>query len=283
MKTTRKRSRFLPKPLFLMGTTALALVLGLMLTGCPKTTETPTLSPSDTTEPELSAGSVSGLATLAGTTATLKFTSDEAGTYYYVVLASGDSAPDEATVKAQGVAVAKGTAVATASENTISVTGLTTSTTYKAYIVVEDASGNTSTVLTIDGVNPVLDPSAVIAAAIAGKTGSGTPADPYVVQVSGVELYDSVNAIDNLETILEGLASGIPTGDISLDLSACTGTSFYAPSGVTSAVFDRFVSVTLPDTITVIASATMFGYTPFSEFSNLKSIIGNEVDRKSVV
>ncbi|GHV88905.1 hypothetical protein AGMMS50267_12650 [Spirochaetia bacterium] len=110
----------------------------------------------DTTAPVLSAGSVSNLSTTAGTTATLKFTSGEAGTYYYVVLASGVSAPNAATVKAQGTAVAKGTAAATAAENTIPVTGLTAASTNTAYIVVEDAAGNLSAVLTISDVNPVV-------------------------------------------------------------------------------------------------------------------------------
>ncbi|GHV25191.1 hypothetical protein AGMMS4952_02340 [Spirochaetia bacterium] len=125
------------------------LVLSFALMGCGGDDSNPTNG--DTTAPVLSAGSVS---VFEGTTAMLIFTSDEAGTYYYVVLASGDPAPAAATVKAQGTAVAKGTNYATASQNPIYVTGLTAGSTYKAYIVVEDESGNLSAVLTIDGVNP---------------------------------------------------------------------------------------------------------------------------------
>jgi formylglycine-generating enzyme required for sulfatase activity len=132
----------------------------------------------DTTAPILSAESVSDLTTEAGTTATLKFTSNEAGTYYYVVLASDAAAPNAATVKAQGDAVAKGTAAATASENTINVTGLTAALSYKAYIVVEDEAGNLSTMLTITGVNPVgdttVDYQAMVSFAGATVTGGDT-------------------------------------------------------------------------------------------------------------
>ena len=72
----------------------------------------------DTTAPILSDTSASDL-TSSG--ATLNFTSDEAGTYYYLVYAAADSVPTAATVKAQGVAVAKGTDTATASANTAKV------------------------------------------------------------------------------------------------------------------------------------------------------------------
>ncbi|KAF5058348.1 hypothetical protein [Acetobacterium wieringae] len=97
----------------------------------------------DTTAPTLSAISAGNL---AATTADLTFTSDEAGTYYYLVYAAADAAPTAATVKAQGTAVTKGTAAATAAAQTVNMTGLTTATAYKAYVVVEDAAGNLSTV-----------------------------------------------------------------------------------------------------------------------------------------
>ena len=106
---------------------------------------TPTAA-ADTTPPTLSATSASGV---TATGATLNFTSDEAGTYYYLVYASATTPPNAATVKAQGTALAKGTSSATAAANTATVTGLTASTAYKAYVVVVDAAGNTSDVATI--------------------------------------------------------------------------------------------------------------------------------------
>jgi hypothetical protein len=104
----------------------------------------------------LSAGSVEALKTTVGTTATLKFTANEAGTYYYLVLPASDGAPTAATIQAQGTAVAKGSAAASAGQNSISVTGLTAGTQYRAYIVVYDAAGNVSNVLAISGVNPTI-------------------------------------------------------------------------------------------------------------------------------
>jgi hypothetical protein len=68
------------------------------------------------------------------------------GTYYYLVLAAADAIPNAATVKAQGSAVAKGTAAATASANTVNLTALSAGTAYKAHVIVEDAATNASAV-----------------------------------------------------------------------------------------------------------------------------------------
>jgi chitodextrinase len=135
-----------------MKKTVAALLLVFAIIGCADVNE----QDKDTTAPVLSGGSVSNLVTVAGTTATLQFTSDEAGTYYYVVLGTTTPAPNAGTVKVQGMAAAKGTAAGIAGQNTISVTGLAADTQYTAYIVVEDASGNLSAVLSITGVNPSL-------------------------------------------------------------------------------------------------------------------------------
>lgn len=75
--------------------------------------------------------------------ASLHFTSTEAGTYYYLVYAAADPAPDAQTVKAQGTAVAAASAAGT---NTASISGLTESTDYIVYVVVEDAANNLSEV-----------------------------------------------------------------------------------------------------------------------------------------
>lgn len=90
-----------------------------------------------------------GVSAVTQTTATLNFTSDKAGTYYYLVYAAGDTAPDAATIKTQGEAAAKGTGTAAAAANAAQVTGLTASTAYKAYVIVEDAEENISNVAVI--------------------------------------------------------------------------------------------------------------------------------------
>lgn len=97
----------------------------------------------DTTAPTLSAVSATNEGTDA---ATLNFTSDEAGTYYYLVYTAADTAPSADAVKAQGTAVAKGTGTAAVSANTAGISGLTDATEYKVYVVEADAAGNVSAV-----------------------------------------------------------------------------------------------------------------------------------------
>lgn len=131
--------------------------------------------PTDVTAPVLSAGSATSV---AATTATLNFTSGEAGTYYYLVYAAATAAPTEAEVKAQGTALKKGSAAATAAAQTISLTGLTASTAYKAYVIVEDSLLNQSNLLSITlttiasapaPAEPTIDFAAIAAAQAAAK------------------------------------------------------------------------------------------------------------------
>jgi sugar lactone lactonase YvrE len=124
-----------------------------------------------TSPPTLSSASASTVTTSG---ATLSFTSDKAGTYYYLVYAAADSAPTSATVKAQGTAVAKGTDAAAASSNTISVTGLSASTDYKAYIVVRDANGSLSDVSAISFSTLSAAPTVTGISPLFGTTAGGT-------------------------------------------------------------------------------------------------------------
>jgi hypothetical protein len=103
----------------------------------------------DTIAPVLSAGSVEDLISTAGTTATLKFTSNEAGTYYYRVLSTSAGVPSATTIRDQGI-----NGNASVGQNSISVTGLSAAANYTAYIIVGDAATvpNVSAVMTISGV-----------------------------------------------------------------------------------------------------------------------------------
>jgi hypothetical protein len=101
----------------------------------------------DDTAPTLSATSV---ADITDTTADLSFTSNEEGTYYYLVLAAVDATPNATTIIAQGTAVARDDGDALAAANTVEITGLTASTAYKVHLVVVDSSDNSSTVETIN-------------------------------------------------------------------------------------------------------------------------------------
>ena len=106
----------------------------------------------DTTAPTLSAGSATRD---SETTATVKFTSNEAGSYYYEVVDSGESQPAIDTTEA-------GTSCDTA-EQTISLDSLTGADAKDIYIVAKDAVGNISDVLKMEipaYIAPVYDISA---------------------------------------------------------------------------------------------------------------------------
>ena len=105
-----------------------------------------TTEPADETAPTLSSGMANNI---TDTTASVNFISDEVGTYYYLVYTSADASPNAAVIKTQGAAVAKGTSAAVAAANSVAISGLAASTAYKAYVIVEDASSNISSVLTI--------------------------------------------------------------------------------------------------------------------------------------
>ena len=91
----------------------------------------------DTTAPTLSNGSATRD---SETTATVKFTSDEAGEYYYTVVESGATEPTD-IVSGDSANMASG-------ENTITLTNLTAGT-KDIYIVAKDAMGNVSQTLQI--------------------------------------------------------------------------------------------------------------------------------------
>jgi hypothetical protein len=91
----------------------------------------------------------------SATSASLRFTSDDAGqwTHYYLVYESTDAAPTAETVIAQGAVsptVAKGTSTSTSASRSVTVSGLTAGRSYTAYVVARDYGANTSTVSTIE-------------------------------------------------------------------------------------------------------------------------------------
>jgi hypothetical protein len=103
----------------------------------------------DSTAPTLSDPSASDI---TDTTAKISFTSDEAGTYYYVLYPAASTAPSDAdAVKTAALAAdpdLSGAALAAA--NSVSLSGLTASTAYKAYVMVEDSEGSKSQVSAIE-------------------------------------------------------------------------------------------------------------------------------------
>lgn len=109
-----------------------------------------TLSGSDATPPTLSNEQISNI---TDDSVAVSFSSNEEGTYYYLVLSATDATPTAATIKAQGTAVAKGSGIVSSSliadPNIFIATGLIKNTNYKVHAIVEDASGNQSSVLTL--------------------------------------------------------------------------------------------------------------------------------------
>ncbi|MDR3283896.1 MAG: hypothetical protein LBS97_01815 [Treponema sp.] len=187
----------------------------------------------DTTAPTISAGSVEDLTTTAGTTATLEFTSDEVGTYYYLVLAASANAPSAATIQAQGTAVAKGSAAASASQNTISVTGLMAGTQYKAYIVVKDAAGNVSAVLTMSGVNPAVDSLADFLARLSSNAVNN---GDYTYELNADETIAPTELSYSGKTVKVTLRGA--TAERTVNLSS-NGSMFTVGSGVTLTLDDN--------------------------------------------
>ncbi|PKM85858.1 MAG: hypothetical protein CVU87_14210, partial [Firmicutes bacterium HGW-Firmicutes-12] len=165
----------------------------------------------DCTAPILSATSSSSV---TATSAGINFASDEAGTYYYLLYAAAEAAPSAATVKAQGVAVKKGTAAALAAANSASISGLTASTPYKAYVIVEDAVGNKSEVSTITFTTA----AAPVQATPTFSPGAGAIAFGSTVTISSAEadaIYYTTNGTDPASSV--GGATSEYVGALTID------------------------------------------------------------------
>jgi hypothetical protein len=107
----------------------------------------------DTVPPVLS-GAAANAEGVEFTGAQFSFTSSEAGTVYFLVLGESVPAPDAKTVRAQGAAESKGSGSVQAGENAFVAAGLTLGEHYTAYIAAEDAAGNLSVVLSVNGIVP---------------------------------------------------------------------------------------------------------------------------------
>ncbi|MFC5471302.1 hypothetical protein ACFPPD_21680, partial [Cohnella suwonensis] len=231
-----------------------------------------TIATPDTTAPTLSLTSASAT---TETTTTLNFTSDEAGTYYYVVYAAADAAPNAAAIEAQGTAVAKGTAAAGATANTASVTGLTASTAYKAYAIVKDAAGNASSVATIpfttiatpDTTAPTLSLTSASATTETTTTLNFTSNEAgtyYYVVYAAADAAPNAAAIEAQGTaVAKGTAAaGATSNSASVSgLTASTGYKAYAivkdaAGNVSSVAAIPFTTIATPDTTAPTLSLT---------------------------
>lgn len=143
--------------------------------------------PADVTPPTTSAHSV---ANLTDTTADINATINESGTGYYVVQLAATAAPSVAQVVAGqdgtgGAALKSGNAAMTANtQKTFSVSGLTASTSYKAYFVAKDAANNTQAAAVSDALNTAAPadstpPATPTLALSDGTAGDGTGSAGY--------------------------------------------------------------------------------------------------------
>ena len=210
---------------------------GRLDTGITVMTESITVGdPPDITAPVLSAVSVSDR---AESTAVLHFTSDEAGTYYYLVYAAADTAPSAANVKAQGTAVAKGSGAAVSGGNTVSLSGLTAATAYRVYVVEADPSANLSAVASASfSTSPTVGVAAQSGALTAGTPGSAA----YVVTPKAFTNNASLTG-DNYTIKWYTNAAGT------------TGETSAAPAGVTMTKTD---AATLTASIDATAQAGIY-------------------------
>ena len=224
---------------------------------------------SDVTAPVLSAQSASSV---TQTTTTLNFTSGEAGTYYYLVYASASSAPDTSTIISQGASlptIIKGTSSATASANTVAVTGLSAGTAYKAYVVVKDSSGNVSLVSTIALTTAVANPAFTLSASSETRTysTSGTAFTP--ASTGGLIASYSISATPagmSFDTST-GVLAGAPTAIAAATTYTVTATN---ASGTAT---QNFVLTVAARPITIKAAAKSATYTGSSvSVSNSYSI-----------
>ena len=207
----------------------------------------PPANSGDVTAPTLSSLSASSV---TNTSATLNFTSNEAGTYYYLVYPATQTAPASGTVALQGTATAKGTGSATAAAMTNGITGLVAGTAYKAYVVVKDAAGNTSTVSTVNINTTVATPatpdlnsgSDLGTSATDDLTSDNTPTFSVSGTLSGTGVLKAVKAgeTDVICTLVSGNCTlgTLVDGTWSVTITDTAGSGLSAISSALSIVVD---------------------------------------------
>lgn len=153
-----------------------------------------------------------GVDSITDTTAALSFTSDRNGIYYYLVYTATEDAPDAAAIKTQGTAAAKGTGTAAAAANTVGLAGLTASTEYTAYIILEYIEENTS------GVAAINFTTEAVPAEFAG--GNGSAENPFLVadanELNNVRNHLDKHFVQTQDIDLSGYSAGegwLPIGD----------------------------------------------------------------------
>ncbi|MCB2377375.1 T9SS type A sorting domain-containing protein [Hymenobacter sp. BT635] len=208
-----------------------------------------TQASADTTPPVFAAGSPAASA-ITSSGFTLSSTLDEVGATYYVVLASGATAPSAAQVKAgqdaSGTAAAlKGTLTNTTANSAVTgtITGLAPATTYSVYVVADDAVANLQAAPVSLTVTTLAPPPAVTGFdPVAGPVGT-------VVTIAG----------SNLNTITGVTFGGVAATDVSATAAAVTATvGAGTPLGAAAVVLSDGVAIyNAPGIFTVTAAPSV--------------------------
>ena len=192
----------------------------------------------DTTAPLLSSGSVNRT---SDTEAAIGFTTDEAGTAYYIVQNSGTAKPDKATVAA-------GTSLGAVTSGANSDKAITLTAGAKdIYVVVKDATGNISEPLKIEVAAYTGPTYGVSIATLEHGTVSAGKAD----YTAGETVTLTITPENNFELQSVSVAkTGDPTATVSLTVVDATTQTFTMPAyGVTvTATFQKTADQTAVET-----------------------------------
>ena len=217
----------------------------------------------DTTAPTLTAGST---ARDSETGATVKFTSSEAGSYYYSVVESGATEPNVGT---SGAGTACGT-----TKQTISLDSLSGAGAKDIYIVVKDAAGNVSNKLKMEipayiapsyGIS--VSPSALDFGSVTEGYSSAPAAQTVTIQNTGnqnvtVSLPTSTNYTITAGTgFTNGAATLTPNGMATFTVQSIIGLTVgsYGETLTISGDNNTSASVTLSFTVTEQSHAHEYG------------------------
>jgi uncharacterized protein (DUF2164 family) len=165
----------------------------------------------DGTAPVLTAGTASRVSSGA---ATVTFTSDEAGTYYYTIAEDGATAPEASVVVSSGTS---GSCVSDSNE--LSVTGLADSAAKDIYIAVKDAAGNVSNILQMDIAAYNDETAPELTAGAVSRISDSAATVKFTSDESGAYYYTVVAdgiTVDSIDTSGDGTACDTTEQTISL-------------------------------------------------------------------
>jgi hypothetical protein len=219
----------------------------------------------DTTAPVLSSGGVEAEVTFDGNTAKITFTTNEAGTYYYVALPSGAGTPAptaEEIIKAGPDNAGAPLPRIQPGQHTVTVSGLIPNTPYKVYLIVVDDKGNTSDILETQAFTPEYTPAGQLADALGRDSIDYKEGDDKTVTLTLKE-----NTTIGTITVPEGVT--FDTGGYTLTVEAGaaftveTGAEFIAAGDVTVSGRGSF-TVNAGAILTVEGNVTVSGQGSFT-------------------